>query len=208
VHVGRYCGLYEQAIAAHAEARRLDPNVATSIEQTVLMTGDVERLLALPQSRWGGGGSGDTAIRVIGLGLAGRREQARTTLDELLKTPGARIPAFLTWTAYLLAWLERRVDGMQLRTEALRGLKITEDPEAMFQEGWLLCDVGDHQQGLPYLQRAVAKGYSVAPTLEKAPQFDALRGEPAFQTLLRDAQAGRDKALAAFRDAGGERLLG
>ena len=40
VHACRYCGLFEQSIAAHAEARRLDPNMPTSFEQTLLMTGD------------------------------------------------------------------------------------------------------------------------------------------------------------------------
>jgi hypothetical protein len=87
-------------------------------------------------------------------------------------------------------------------------LKIQEDPEAIFQEGWLLCDVGEHEVGLGQLQRAVAKGYFVSPTLANAPQFGALRGTPAFQTLLAEADAGRQRALAAFRDAGGERLLG
>jgi hypothetical protein len=48
----------------------------------------------------------------------------------------------------------------------------------------------------------------VAATLAERPQFDALRGDPAFQKLLADAQAGHAKALAAFREAGGERLLG
>ena len=47
VHACRYCGLFEQSIAAHAEARRLDPNVPTSVEQTLLMTGDIDRLLAI-----------------------------------------------------------------------------------------------------------------------------------------------------------------
>jgi hypothetical protein len=83
-----------------------------------------------------------------------------------------------------------------------------DDPEAIFQEGWLLCDVGEHQRGLDYLRRAVAKGYFVAPTLSGRPQFDALRGDPAFQAVLAEAEAGRQRALAAFREGGGERLLG
>jgi hypothetical protein len=58
------------------------------------------------------------------------------------------------------------------------------------------------------LQRAVAKGYFVAPTLSSLPHFDALRDDPAFQALLADAEAGRQRALLAFREAGGERLLG
>ena len=87
-------------------------------------------------------------------------------------------------------------------------LKIREDPEAMFQAGWLLCDVGELEEGLAYLRRAVAKGYFVAPTLASRPQFDALRNDPAFIALLNEADAGRQRALAAFRDAGGERLVG
>ena len=47
VHACRYCGLFDQAIAAHGEARRLDPNVPTSYEQTILMTSDIDRLLAI-----------------------------------------------------------------------------------------------------------------------------------------------------------------
>ena len=37
VHACRYCGLFDESIAAHAEARRLDPNIPTSLEQTLLM---------------------------------------------------------------------------------------------------------------------------------------------------------------------------
>jgi tetratricopeptide (TPR) repeat protein len=204
VHACRYCGLYEQAIAAHDEARRLDPNVPTSIEQTTLMTGDIERLLAA--ERPSVAGSGDQGIRVIGLGLAGRRDEARQALLEMRKAPN--IAAFQSWTEYLMAWLDRRPADMLVKMSSLSALKIMDDPEAVFQEGWLLCDAGEHERGLGYLQRAVAKGYSVAPTLAGSRAFDALRGDPAFQQLLADAEAGRQRALAAFREAGGQRLLG
>jgi hypothetical protein len=83
-----------------------------------------------------------------------------------------------------------------------------EDPEAIFQMGWLLCDLGEHEEGLVHLRRAVAKGYFVVPTLSGSRHFDALRSDPAFQELLAQAEAGRQQALAAFREAGGERLLG
>jgi hypothetical protein len=91
---------------------------------------------------------------------------------------------------------------------AQSNLKIWEDPEAIFQEGWFFCDIGEYDRGLGYLQRAIARGYFAAPTLSSAPQFDRLRTLPAFQTLLADAVAGRERALVAFRGAGGERLLG
>ena len=81
VHACRYCGLFEQSIAAHAEARRLDPNVPTSLEQTLLMTGDIDRLLAIEpppvdrrRRRW------DPGHRP---GLAGRRDEARRRLIDM-----------------------------------------------------------------------------------------------------------------------------
>jgi eukaryotic-like serine/threonine-protein kinase len=204
VHTCRYCGLFEQSIAAHEEARRLDPNVPTSLEQTILMTGDVERLLATERRASGGGG--DSIIRVIGLGLAGRRDEARQALVEL--RPGARLAAFRSWTEALLAWLDQRPTDMLAVVSALGTLKIMDDPEAIFQMGWLLCDLGEHDQGLGELQRAVAKGYTVAPTLAGSRAFEPLRSEPAFQALLAEAEAGRQQALESFREGGGERLLG
>jgi non-specific serine/threonine protein kinase len=205
VHACRYCGLFEQAIDAHAEARRLDPNVPTSIEQTMLMTGDVERLLALGPRTVNPGG-GDQGIRVIGLGLAGRRDEAREVLANM--TQMARIQTFHTWTAYLHAWIDRRVSDMIASGESLSSLRIMNDPEALFQIGSLLCDVGEFERGLDYIERAVNKGYYVAPTLEVRSQFDQVRQQPAFQAILTTAQEGRRQALSAFRDADGERLLG
>jgi serine/threonine protein kinase/tetratricopeptide (TPR) repeat protein len=204
VHACRYCGLYEQSIAAHEEARRLDPNVPTSLEQTILMTGDIDRLLTVEPPPLGRGG--DEGIRAIGLGLAGRREEARRLLLDVLSA--SRLTLFQSWIDYLLAWLERRTAGMLVNLTEFRGFKIMDDPEAMFQEGWLLCDVGDYERGLDHLRRAVAKGYYVAPTLAAAPAFEALRDNLAFQTVLAEARAGRELALSAFQENGGERLLG
>jgi serine/threonine-protein kinase len=204
VHACRYCGLFEQSIAAHAEARRLDPNVPTGLEQTLLMSGDIDRLMDVEVPAIVAGA--DDGIKVIGLGLAGRRDEARTRLEGMRQS--SRIALFETWIGYLELWLNRQADAMVERLTTFRPLKIQDDPEAIFQEGWLLCDVGDHDRGMPYLRRAVDKGYFVAQTLATRSQFDALRGRADFESLLADAEAGRQRALAAFRDTGGERLLG
>jgi TolB-like protein len=203
VHACRYCGLYEQSMAAHEEARRLDPNVPTSLEQTLLMAGDVERLLDVHRPVVGGG---DDGIRAIGLGLAGRRDEARARLAGMRETP--HIATFQSWIEYLAAWLDGKAQEMIGGMARMAGLTIMGDPEAMFQEGWLLCDVGEYGRGMELLRQAVAKGYFVAPTLKAASQFDASRDDPAFRELLAEAEAGRARALTAFREAGGERLLG
>jgi serine/threonine protein kinase/tetratricopeptide (TPR) repeat protein len=203
VQTCRYCGLYDESIAADAEARRLDPNVSTSVEQTMLMTGELERLLAVEAPLVGGG---DEGIRVMGLGLSGRREEARERL--LAMREKIRLPAFKDWTDYLMSWLDRRPADMHAKIEGLTALKIQQDPEAIFLEGWLQCEVGAHESGLEHLQRAVAKGYYAVPTLARNRHFDALRSLPAFRAVLAQAESGRDRALQSFRDAGGERLLG
>jgi non-specific serine/threonine protein kinase len=204
VHACRYCGLNEESLASHEEARRLDPNVPTSVEQTLVMTGDIDRLLSMPRPSLIAGA--DDGIRVIGLGLGGRRDEARLGIERMQQQ--ARIPAFEAWIGFLAAWVGRNPEAMFRALESFTDFKIQMDPEANFLEGWMLCDVGEHKRGLELLQRAVARGYFVSPTLSTRPQFEPLHNTAAFIELLEEAEAGRQQTLAMFRDAGGERLLG
>lgn len=203
VHACRYAGLFDESVAAHAEARRLDPNIITSFQQTLMMQLDIDRLLQVdPQDRVPGG---DDGIRVIGLGLAGRRDEAKRLLTAMSQRPN--IPAFRSWTVHLAAWLDRRPDQMNETIATMTHLKIFDDPEAIFQEGWMFCDAGDHTRGLELLERGVDAGCFAAATLAIASQFDPLRGLPAFQAIVARAETGRERALAAFREAGGDMLL-
>jgi non-specific serine/threonine protein kinase len=202
VHTCRYAGLYEEAIAAHAEARRLDPNVPTSFLQTVLMTDDVDRLINVEPVA----GGADEGIRVMGLGFAGRYDEARQMLTSI--RDAVTVPTFRIWWQFLQAWLDRKPDEMLRNLAMIETVKIQFDPEAMFLEGWLLCEVGAFEDGLAFVQQGVARGYCAAPTLARSRHFDPLRDTPAFRKVKAEANAGRDRALAAFKEAGGERLLG
>jgi TolB-like protein len=204
VHGCRYCGLFDESLAAHDEARRLDPNVPTSVAGTLVLAGHIDRLVDARAPLVGGGG--DYGLRAIGLGLAGRRDEARRALDDMREA--LRVSIFQSWVDFLAAWLDRRPDEMLRMLLPLERLKIQDDPEAIFQEAWLLCDAGAHDRALPLLQRAIAKGYSVAPTLANSRHFDPLRSDPAFTALLAEAESRRQRARAAFIAAGGERLLG
>jgi serine/threonine protein kinase/tetratricopeptide (TPR) repeat protein len=204
VHACRYCGLYEESIAAHAEARRLDPHIPTSLEQTLMMTGDLERLLAIERPATVAGA--DDGIRIMALGLAGRRDEAIRLLADMRQGP--RIPAFREWADLLRAWLERRPDEMLDRLSSFSALKIQDDPEAALIEGWLLCDAGAHEAGLGHVHRATSKGYFAFDVLSQREHFAPLRGDRDFQSVLTAAEHGREQARAAFRAADGERLLG
>jgi len=202
VHACRYCGLYDQSIAAHAEARRLDPNVPTGVEQTFLLASEIDRMLAeTPPAVIAGA---DDGIRVIGLGLAGRRDEAHALLAAMRQR--SRLPTFVVWTDRLHSWLDGHLE--MLNVSMSPGLKIRDDPEAIFQEGWMLCHVGEYEPGMFCLELAVSKGYMAATALARSPQFDALRGNARFGDLLAQAKAGRERALTAFRTSGGEALLG
>jgi hypothetical protein len=204
VHACRYCGLYEASVAAHAEASRLDPNARTSVAETLLMAGDTERLLALHRPALATGA--EDGNLVASLGLAGRREEAFEALARMRQV--SQLPLFQAFIGYLSAWLERRPGDMVIDESQFGRLKIRDDPEAIFLEGWMLCEVGEHEQGLRRLQRAVGSGYFVAPTLAASRHFDPLRQHPEFESLRAEAEAGRQAALGAFHDAGGARLLG
>jgi hypothetical protein len=178
--------------------------VPSSLDQTILMTVDVDRMLSYdaPPSAMGN----DSVVRVIGLGFAGRRQEALELLARTHKA--AEVEAFRSYAAALEAWLEGRGDVLVANSARLASLKIMEDPEALFQIGWMLCDVGETGPGLDLVRRAVDKSYAAATTLEIARSFDALRGHPAFEAVLGRARADRELGLADFRAYGGERLLG
>ena len=185
-------------------ARRLDPHARTSVNETLLLAGQFDRLLAL--ERPAPGEVAHAGNRVIALGLSGRFDEAQQLLAEMRKTNN--VPVFRVFADFLDAWLERRPDRMLFDTSVFQGLTIQDDPEAMFNQGWLFCDVGDYQRGIESLGRSVAKGYCPAPTLAASRHFDSIRHDPAFRTILAQAEAERDAARRAFYEAGGDRLLG
>ena len=69
VHACRYAGLLEASVAAHEEARRLDPTIPTSVMNTYLMLGEYERLVRMSDA-------GDSDNKVLALYRLGRRDEA------------------------------------------------------------------------------------------------------------------------------------
>ena len=108
VHACRYSGLFDESLAAHAEARRLDPNIATSFQQTLLMKRDIDRLLAveLPDHVSGGAMTASASSRSA-CRPPRRGATALASMDQQV-----RDKTFHAWTSHLTAWLDRRIEDM------------------------------------------------------------------------------------------------
>ena len=207
VHACRYCGLFEQSIAAHDEARRLDPNVPTSFEQTLLLTGDIDRLLG---RRAAGGRSpaATTGSASSALGLAGPpRRGASGAGGHAAGVAHPGLPVVDRTTCWPGSTAAPRTCSPA--SSPLGALEDQDDPEAIFQEGWLLCDVGEHEQGLESPAARGRQGLLRRSDAAAQPRSSTrCAAIPPSRRCWREAEAGRARALAAFREAGGERLLG
>jgi len=199
VHACRYAGLNGASLAAHEEARRLDPTVPTSVEYTLLMAGNLERLQAMP-----------TSLDVMGahaylLLFSGRIPEVRqlmtqASLDQF--PPGYR--------GMLEAVVSADTDPERTMATMLSAMAIgaEHDPEAVFLAGMAAAHLGDHARALEFIGNSVRDGFSAVHPLERAPTLQAVRARPEFATIIETARQRRNIAAAVFERGGGPALLG
>jgi hypothetical protein len=89
-----------------------------------------------------------------------------------------------------------------------RALAAFYDPEAHFIYSLVLFRVDQVDRGLEVLRDSVAGGFNPAGALGDEAAFDPVRGQATFEGLRRTVDERRAEALATYRSAGGERLLG
>jgi serine/threonine-protein kinase len=199
VHACRYCGLLDASEAADARARRLDPNVMTSIAQTFLQRRDWDRTIAADTTT-------TPIAKILALIYGGRREDAVNLLRTLVvrglpASLQSLLEALLQFVegdrSHLISAIHRNVDS-----------GVGADPEALYHWAAALCDAGDHDGGLGLLERCLDGGYYPASALVNDPRFDPVRGSTDFRSLVRRADELQKRALESFRAADGPRLLG
>ena len=195
VHACRYCGLLDASIAAYQRARRLDPNVRTSVCHAYWLSGDFEQALAT-----------DTGGPFMKLLVSVRRGQLAQVVDDLKRIGANPTSQYDRGWRLLLAVLEKdRVvfdAGFEAEAADLR------DPEGMYYWALMAAYVGDIDWTLEMLGRAVGRGWSCYQALAGEPWLDCVRSDPRFSRILRDAEARHREAAAALISAGGDRLLG
>jgi tetratricopeptide (TPR) repeat protein len=199
-HACRYCGLLEASVAAHEHARRLDPKAVTSVVNTYFQMRDYERVLAC-------GDKGAPYLEGVALAELGRAAEGVA----LLKTVGRKAPPRMRdFMDAAVAAIEGR-SGMD--PEALAEIERSffahvSDPEGLYYASRHLARIGETTVALREFARAVDGGYFCYPAFQADPWLDGLRGDDAFERAMGRAKERYSAAVAAFKAAGGERIVG
>jgi hypothetical protein len=197
VHACRYAGLLDASVAAHEEARRLDPNIQTGVVNTYQLLGEYERILRETDA-------GDLDSRSMALYRLGRTKEA---LAAWPAAPADAPPSYKAWDEMVVACLSEAPDARAIAERVIPGMSWS-DPEGYITGGIVLSRLGSHELAMSALRSAVDGGFYAPDTLAADPWLDPLRADPRFVEILRLAQARRREALGVFRAEGGERLLG
>ncbi len=199
VQACRYCGLLDASVAAYEHARRLDPQIRTSVAHAYLALGDYERTISSNIEE-------PPILNAYALAALGRTSEAvellrgvhDTSLPKLyrLYVNGVRCLLEGTWTESL-ASIRSLAAGTMMR-----------DPCGWYYAARAMAYLGDEEAALKYLGRSIAGGFFCFPWFARDPWLDSLRHRPEFRKLLSDAESRHRLAAAEFIRAGGDRLLG
>jgi hypothetical protein len=194
----RFCGLLDASLEADQRARRIDPGVRTSVHYTYWMLGRYEQSVLSDMEDI-------QVLRHMGLWLLNRQAEALEgvrRLEEQLPSGGE----WLFLTALRAAMQGNRDECVEAAGHVLE--TGFHDPEGLFLVARDLAYVGAREEALGMLEKVVSGGFHCPRPLLQDPWLDSLRGDPAFLRLLHRAEEESAAAAQAFREAGGERLLG
>jgi serine/threonine protein kinase/tetratricopeptide (TPR) repeat protein len=199
VHACRYGGLIDASVAAHRQAHRLDPQVATSVLHTYYMQGAFD--LALEAAHRSSDPVESRVLAALGRDReaieAARREEERFSSMPLLRN----------FSSALRAALEgRREDAL----EALRPFEAFafNDGEGLFYVAEIYARLDCCDEAIAMLERAVAAGFLCVPAYEHAPVLARLRDHARWNELMDRVRTRQRPILETFTRAGGPTLLG
>jgi serine/threonine protein kinase/tetratricopeptide (TPR) repeat protein len=201
VHACRYGDLLEASVRAHERARRLDPEVPTSVPWTHLNLGNFETVLK-------SFGPGDGLSWVFALVGLGRRQEAMERLKQYEKTSPRKekMPYASAWYAHFEG---DNAEALELLDEAMERVPLHKhDPEARFRFAEMLAIFDRPERALEFLSLALDEGYRCHYSLLNHHCWDSLRSDGRFESILKRAADMSRYARTVFLDNGGNRLLG
>jgi serine/threonine protein kinase/tetratricopeptide (TPR) repeat protein len=197
VHACRYAGLLEASVAAHEEARRLDPTISTSVTNSFFLMGDFERVLREAPVN-------DSDLVSMALYRLGRKAEA---LAKWRPVPADGPSMAKDWDEVMVACLSDAPGARELAERATER-NAWKDPEGHMFNATILAWMGSNEQSLRLLRMAVENGFHVPDALLSDAWLAPLRTDPRFNEIVKLAQLRRREALDVFQAEGGERLLG
>jgi TolB-like protein/Tfp pilus assembly protein PilF len=199
VHACRYAGLIEASMAAHEEAVRLDPNVATSLEYSLAhLPGGAQKAAQLTSPHRG---TLDGIFPSIALGDLANAGEILGSVD-MSQVP----PAFRRSFDAVAAFISRPAADAVAAVEEAVAAHV--DPEALFLYGTILLRLGVVDRGLEIIAGAVTAGFTPASTLAQHHAFGAVRDRASFGAIVGEARARMQAAQMKFVGAGGPFLVG
>jgi TolB-like protein len=193
----RFCGLTDASIAAHNEARRLNPKIHTSVAYTYWVLGDVDRAAEEDSQEI-------PFLQIFADTAQGRQEEVRKTeriLDARL-IEGVERDIFRTQRAAMEGNAEECL-------EAARRIQNSpfEDPEGLSFVARALVSVGALDEGLDLYESILDHGYNSLHHFGWDPVIASLESNERLQSLIERSSRASDSAHAKFLAAGGASLL-
>jgi eukaryotic-like serine/threonine-protein kinase len=195
-HACRYCGLLDASASAHDMATRLDRKISTSVLHTWFLLRQYERVVARNLEAVPFNGA-------LALHELGRTSDALNLLQRL----DPKVPPVMRLFVQAAGYVISQDPAMDLAP--LRAL-LTQfrDPEGLYYLSRTFARLGDRERAIAGMARVVERGYFCWPAFAADRWLESLRGDATFEDAMRRARVGYEAAVADFRAADGERLLG
>ncbi len=195
----RYCGLLDASIAAYEHARRLDPQIRTSVAHAYLALGEYEQAIATNVED-------PPALDAYSLAALGRTDEAIELLRQIDATPLPKL--YRVYVQGILRVFEgSRAKAIEL-FQAFSAETAMRDPCGWYYAARAFAYLGQSESALVCLERSVLGGFFCYPWLTRDPWIDSIRHCSEFHQLLADAESRHRRARDAFLTAGGGELLG
>lgn len=104
--------------------------------------------------------------------------------------------------------LEGRIGAGRSAVAGLQAFRTFSDPEGLYLWAQIAAGLGDTENAIGLLNRAVETGFYATQGLEVSAFLAPVRADSRFTGILDRARAGHRAASRAFIDADGPRLLG
>jgi TolB-like protein/tetratricopeptide (TPR) repeat protein len=206
VQACRFCGLLEASVAAHERAQQLDHNTRTSVDHTWWHLRNYDHALEYVEHRY----YGEISItnQTMRAGILSEQGHQDEAIRQYREVEGTKLTEFFRDFVRMHRALHegRREESLEA-AECLLALSL--DSETLWQVARVFAYFGERARALSTFNLSLEGGYVLYRILTREdPWLDSLRPDPEFADLLRRSELRYRAALAAFKEAGGEQLLG